>query len=71
MRTKDIQNYYEEIKQIAYSIQTGATTAKVILTRLGSYARKNKVVQALSELGKIEKQSSYWTMPLMKVCEEQ
>lgn len=55
IRTKDIQNYYEEIKQIAYSIQTGATTAKVILTRLGSYARKNKVVQALSELGKIEK----------------
>lgn len=55
IRTKDIQNYYEEIKQIAYSIQTGATTAKVILTRLGLYARKNKVVQALSELGKIEK----------------
>lgn len=55
IRTKDIQNYYAEIKQIAYSIQTGTTTATIILTRLGSYARKNKVVQALSELGKIEK----------------
>lgn len=55
VRTKDIQAHYEEIKQIVYSIQTGKTTAKVILNRLGSYARKNKVVQALNELGKIEK----------------
>ncbi|WP_445450126.1 Tn3 family transposase [Enterococcus faecalis] len=55
VRTKDIQEYYGEIKQIVYSIQTGKTTAKVILNRLGSYARKNKVVQALNELGKIEK----------------
>ncbi|WP_268890183.1 Tn3 family transposase [Enterococcus mundtii] len=55
IRTKDIQEHYTDIKQLAYSIQTGKTTAKVILHRLGSYARKNKVVQGLNELGKIEK----------------
>lgn len=55
IRTKDIQEHYTDIKQLAYSIQTGKTTAKVILHRLGSYARKNKVVRGLNELGKIEK----------------
>ena len=50
-----IEKHYDEIKQIAYSIQTRKTSAKIILNKLGSYARKNKVAQALSELGKIEK----------------
>ncbi|MBK5077729.1 Tn3 family transposase [Lactococcus lactis] len=50
-----IEKYYNEIKQIAYSIQTRKTSAKIILSKLGSYARKNKVAQALGELGKIEK----------------
>lgn len=50
-----IEKHYDEIKQIAYSIQTRKTSAKIILNKLGSYARKNKVPQALSELGKIEK----------------
>lgn len=37
-----IEKHYDEIKQIAYSIQTRKTSAKIILNKLGSYARKIK-----------------------------
>lgn len=46
---------YDEIKRISYSIQTGKVSSSLILSKLGSYARKNKVATALRELGRIEK----------------
>ncbi len=52
---KTIDESYEEIKRIAYSIQTGKVSISLILGKLGSYARKNKVATALRELGRIEK----------------
>ncbi|EHF6415732.1 Tn3 family transposase [Listeria monocytogenes] len=52
---KTIDESYEEIKRIAYSIQTGKVSSSLILGKLGSYARKNKVATALRELGRIEK----------------
>jgi len=42
-----IEKHYNEIKKIAYSIQTRKTSAKIILNKLGSYARQNKVAQEL------------------------
>lgn len=52
---KLIEENYDEIKRILYSIQTGEVTCSLILSKLGSYARKNKVAIALQELGRIEK----------------
>ncbi|MEG0679018.1 MAG: Tn3 family transposase [Carnobacterium sp.] len=55
INVKIIEENYEEIKRIAYSIQTGKVSSSLILGKLGSYARKNKVATALRELGRIEK----------------
>lgn len=52
---KIIEENYDEIKRIAYSIQTGQVSSSLILGKLGSYARKNRVATALRELGRIEK----------------
>ena len=52
---KIIEENYEEIKRIAYSIQLRKVSSSLILGKLGSYARKNNVATALRELGRIEK----------------
>lgn len=55
INVKIIEENYDEIKRIAYSIQTGKVSSSLLLGKLGSYARKNKVALALRELGRIEK----------------
>ena len=55
INVKIIEENYDEIKRIAYSIQTGKVSSSLLLGKLGSYARKNRVALALRELGRIEK----------------
>lgn len=55
INVKVIKEHYEEVKRIAYSIQKGKVSSSLILGKLGSYARKNKVALALREMGRIEK----------------
>lgn len=55
INTKIIEENYEEMKRIAYSIQTGKVSSSLILGKLGSYARKNKIAIDLREIGRIEK----------------
>jgi len=52
---KVIQNNYEDVLRLAYSIRKGKVSAELIMSRLGSYARLNKVAVALREMGYIEK----------------
>ncbi|BDP59331.1 hypothetical protein EfmJHP38_02690 [Enterococcus faecium] len=54
INVKIIEENYDEIKRIAYSIQTGKVSSSLLLGKLGSYARKNRVALALRELGRIE-----------------
>ncbi len=55
INVKIIEENYEEIKRIAYSIQLRKVSSSLILGKLGSYARKNNLATALRELGRIEK----------------
>lgn len=48
---KIIEENYEEIKRIAYSVQTGKVSSSLILGKLGSCSRKNQTAIALRELG--------------------
>lgn len=41
--------------RVMASIKTGTATASLILHRLGSYARQNRIHQALAEIGRAEK----------------
>lgn len=40
---------------MAYSVQTGKVSSALIMGKLGSYARQNKLATALGEMGRIEK----------------
>ena len=52
---KLIGENYDEINESPNSIQTGKVSSSLLLGKLGSYARKNRVALALRELGRIEK----------------
>ena len=50
-----IERNFEDILRLIFSIHEGRTSSSFILSKLGSYARKNSLAQALRELGRIEK----------------
>ena len=52
---KVIEDNYDEIKRLAYSVQTGKVSSSLILGKLGSYSRQNPLATPLRELGRIEK----------------
>lgn len=52
---KVIQENYEDVLRLAYSVRTGKVSGALIMGKLGSYARQNKLAKALREMGRIEK----------------
>jgi TnpA family transposase len=52
---KVIRENYDDVLRLAHSIQEGKVSGALIMGKLGSYARQNKVAKALREMGRIEK----------------
>ena len=52
---KLIQENFDDILRLAFSIREGKVSGSLIMGKLGSYARQNKMASSLRELGKIEK----------------
>lgn len=50
-----VREAWDDVVRVMASIKTGTATASLILHRLGSYARQNRVHQALAEIGRAEK----------------
>jgi len=55
IKTKLIRESYDDILRLAYSILKGTVSGTLIMGKLGSYARQNRIAMALKEMGKIEK----------------
>lgn len=54
INTKIIGQQFGEVLHLAASIRQGTVTASLILRKLGSYLRQNRLALALSEVGRIE-----------------
>lgn len=52
---KIIQENYDDVLRLAHSIREGTVSASLIMEKLGSYARQNRLATALREMGRIEK----------------
>jgi TnpA family transposase len=50
-----IKENYDSVLRLAHSIREGKVTGSLIMGKIGSYAQKNKIAQALKEIGRIEK----------------
>ena len=50
-----IKETYDDVLRLAYSIKEGIVSGSLIMSKLGSYSRQNKVATALREMGRIEK----------------
>ncbi|MBN3885157.1 MAG: Tn3 family transposase [Nostoc sp. JL34] len=55
INVKLIQESWDEILRLASSIRTGTVTASLMLRKLASYPRQNRLALALRELGRIER----------------
>lgn len=55
LNLKLIEQNWGEIMRLAMSIKHGTVTSSLILRKLGSYPRQNKLALALRELGKLER----------------
>ncbi|MDF2653301.1 MAG: transposase [Paenibacillus sp.] len=55
INTKIIQQNYDDVLRLAHSIREGTVSASLIMGKLGSYARQNRLATALREMGRIEK----------------
>lgn len=55
VNTKVIRENYTDVRRLVYSIKSGRVSGTLMMGKLGSYARQNKMAQALREMGKIEK----------------
>ncbi len=55
LNLKLIEQNWDEIVRLAMSIKHGTVTSSLILRKLGSYPRQNKLALALRELGKLER----------------
>lgn len=55
VNVKIIQENYNDILRLAHSIREGKVSGSLIMGKLGSYARQNRLATALREIGKIEK----------------
>lgn len=52
---KVIQENYDDVLRLAYSIREGKVSGSLIMEKLGSYSRQNSLATALREMGRIEK----------------
>lgn len=55
INTPIIEENFEEVMRIAYSIKYGYVSADTVMSKLGSYSRQNSIAKALREMGRIEK----------------
>ena len=55
INSKVIQENYDDVLRLAYSIREGKVSGSLIMGKLGSYARQNALATALREMGRIEK----------------
>ena len=55
INVKLIEESWDEILRLASSIRTGTVTASLMLKKLASYPRQNRLALALRELGRIER----------------
>ena len=55
INVKHIRTHWDEIPRLATSIRQGTVTASLMLRKLGSYPRQNRLAVALRELGRIER----------------
>lgn len=55
INTKIIYENYDDVLRLAHSIREGTVSASLIMGKLGSYARQNRLATALREMGRIEK----------------
>ncbi|WP_264806715.1 Tn3 family transposase [Cytobacillus sp. NCCP-133] len=55
INTKIIQENFDDVLRLAHSIREGKVSGSLIMGKLGSYARQNKLATALREMGRIEK----------------
>lgn len=55
INTKIVKENYDDVLRLAHSIREGTVSASLIMGKLGSYARQNRLATALREMGRIEK----------------
>lgn len=55
INTEIIKENWDEILRIAYSVKEGTVKASSILKKLGGFPRANRIANALSEIGRIER----------------
>jgi len=55
INTKVILENFDDVLRLAHSIREGKVSGSLIMGKLGSYARQNKLATALREMGRIEK----------------
>src|SRR5699024_4491265 len=55
INSKVIQENFDDVLRFAHSIREGKASGSLIMGKLGSYARQNKLATALREMGRIEK----------------
>lgn len=55
INTKIIFENFDDVLRLAHSIREGKVSGSLIMGKLGSYARQNKLATALREMGRIEK----------------
>lgn len=55
INTKIIQENFDDVLRLAHSIREGKVSGSLMMGKLGSYARQNKLTTTLREMGRIEK----------------
>ena len=50
-----IKENYDDVLRLAYSVKEGIVSGSLIMSKLGSYPRQNKIATALRKMGRIEK----------------
>ncbi|MDV7767705.1 Tn3 family transposase, partial [Peribacillus sp. CSMR9] len=55
INTDVIKENFDDVLRLAHSIREGRVSGSLIMGKLGSYARQNKIATALREIGRIEK----------------
>lgn len=55
INTKVIQENYDDVLRLAHSIREGTVSASLIMGKIGSYSRQNRLATALREMVRIEK----------------
>lgn len=55
INTKVIKENFDDVLRLAHSIREGRVSGSLMMGKLGSYARQNKIATALREIGRIEK----------------